>query len=351
MSFLGGGILIIICFFILLCYNSLVTSILFCFSLIFMVYLHDLMKLLYAEPRPFWLNSELLKGKCETSYGNPSGHSLAAFYFFLSLSYFICKSKINSFVFKIFVYSINIIIAGIIAFSRIVLGVHSIDQVLYGTTLGIWIFLVLTYVFKVYDMPLSYYLKYYKEIKYIICFLLVLLILFALPIIFYNVINILPDIKKYDSVINKKCPGTPFYKVYSHECMAQSLILLLIVGIYFGQYCFFNIFNRDKNKFIGKKLLLDLEENINSWNNKNNLNCLNIIKMIGLMSLSSLPGLFYLFVPGKNNSLINIFLFKIGLPLFLIGFLFFGPCFYGLIFIIKDKKDNYMEHYEELQEK
>ena len=57
---------------------------------------------------------------------------------------------------KIIVDLINIFIAGVIAFSPLALGIHSIAQVFYGITLGIWIFLVYTNVFKVHDMVFSF---------------------------------------------------------------------------------------------------------------------------------------------------------------------------------------------------
>jgi hypothetical protein len=121
-----------------------------------------------------------------------------------------------------------------------------------------------------------------------ISFFLVLSFLLILLIFFYSIFNIEPDFKKYDSVMSIKCPGTPLYKLYSHECMAQSLVLLLIFGVYFGQYFFWNIIYKDINNYKGKKQLFDLEECINNWNNnyKKRLGCFNIIKILGLMSLS-----------------------------------------------------------------
>ena len=128
-----------------------------CIGVIFMVYLHDVIKLFYGDPRPFWINNILFQGECETSYGNPSGHSLNSFYFFLSFCYYINKMKNikNNNKMKIIIYLIAIFISGLIAFSRLVLGVNSVDQVIYGCALGIWLFLVFAFVFKIYDMPIS----------------------------------------------------------------------------------------------------------------------------------------------------------------------------------------------------
>ena len=73
----------------------------------------------------------------------------------------------------------------------------------------------------------------------------------------------------------------------------------------------------------------------------------NLIKVLGLIVLTLLPGLLYFIVPGEDNSLKNIFIFKIGLPLFFIGFLAFGPCFYGLIHILKQRRGSFEKYPEE----
>ena len=268
-SLFGGGVLIGFGLFFVLCYYSLVKTILLCIGLIFVVYLHDIMKLLYGDPRPFWINSILFKGKCETSYGNPNGHCMTAFYFFLSLSYYICmldKFKQNN-TLKIIAYLVGILVAALTAFSRLALGVHSLDQVLYGSLIGIWVFGIFSFVFKVYDMPLIYYLRFFKDRKYFNFFLLFLSILFILPIVIYFLVDVDTDFKRYETVMNKKCPGIEKYKFYSHSCMAESLILLLILGIYLGQYLFWFLIYSKENASKENNYLFALEESVNHWNN------------------------------------------------------------------------------------
>ena len=348
-SVLGGGVLIGIGLIFVLCYYSLVKTIALCIGIIFIVYIHDIMKLMYGDPRPFWINSILFQGNCETSYGNPSGHSLTAFFFFLSFCYYLTIfDKIrNNLTYKIIVYLTGIFLACLTAYSRLALGVHSLDQVLYGSALGIWFFFIFTYVFKVYDMPLSYYLKFYKNRKYFNFVMIALLILFILPIILYYLVDVEADFKKYDLVMSKKCPNTEKYKFYSHNCMWESLIILLLCGMYFGQYLFWYLINNYNTNENNKHII---ENNINYWNDyimEIFSSFGNLIKAFALIIIALLPGILYLLVPGENNSLGNIFIFKIGLPLFLIGFLTFGPCFYGLIYILKEKRTNFSKFSEE----
>lgn len=343
-SIVGGYVLIGVGLFFVFCYYSLIKTIILCICLIFVVYLHDIMKILYRDPRPFWINKILFQGQCETSYGNPSGHSLLSFYFYLSLSYYICmlENVKNNKTYKKIVYSIGIFVAILTAFSRLVLGVHAIDQVLYGGIVGIWMFILFAYIFKIYDIPLSYYLLFYNEKNYINFFIIFLIILFIISIILYNLIDIEADFKKYYLVMDKKCPNIEKFKFYGNSCLAESLVLLLIVGIYSGQYLFWYLVDKYYLNNHNENNLYSLQESINHWNNhyKEIFSSFgNFIKVIGLIILCLLPGLFYVFVSGENNSLRNIFIFKIGLPLFLIGFLIFGPCFYIFIHILKERRD------------
>ena len=114
------------------------------------------------------------------------------------------------------------------------------------------------------------------------------------------------------------------------------------MDIYSGQYLFWYLVDKYYLNNHNENNLYSLQESINHWNNhyKEIFSSFgNLIKVIGLIILCLLPGLFYVFVSGENNSLRNIFIFKIGLPLFLIGFLIFGPCFYIFIHILKERRD------------
>ena len=344
-SFLGNRFLIDLGLLFVLCYYPLLKTITLCIGIIFVIYLHDVLKLLYGDPRPFWLNSILFKGSCETSYGNPSGHSLTSFFFFLSMSYYICMLDTfkNNNMYRIIVYLIAIFLSGLVAFSRLALGVHALDQVLYGSALGIWMFVIFAYVFKIYDMPLSYYLRFYKEKKYSSIFMLFLTILFIIPIILYRSIDVDTDFKKYEMVMKKKCPGKAIIKYYSHCCMAESLVILLLCGLYFGQYLFWYLIYKNNQSRNDNSYIISLEESINHWNNyyKQITSSLgNLIKVIVLIFIILLPGVFY-FIISYESSLKNIFIFKYGLPLFLISFLAFGPCLYALMNILKEKKGNF----------
>ena len=348
-SITGNGLFVAFGLIFILCYFPLIKLVLICFGLTFMVYLTDIIKLLYNDARPFWLNTILFQGKCETSYGNPSGHSLIAFYFYLSFAYYLCKNnfmKYNKSI-KIGIYITAFILSVLTAFSRLVLGVHSLDQVIYGSFLGIFAFHIFAFVFRIYDMPLNHYLKLYRNKRYINVFILSNIIMVIFPFILYAFIDIKKDKAKFDLAIDKKCPGIEEYKLYSKNCLAESLIILLFGGIYLGQFVFWFLIDKKKNQLIeenrenpnfNKNDELILEDSINHWNDqlkKVFKNFMVIIKVFCIIIIALIPGIFYLIISG-DKSFGSILLFKIGLPLFFIGFLALGPCLYGIINELKE---------------
>ena len=128
----------------------------------------------------------------------------------------------------------------------------------------------------------------------------------------------------------------------------ESLIILLLCGMYLGQFIFWYLVNKKKTQLLeenqanpnfNKEDYLVLEESVNHWNiqlKKILKNFILLIKIIGVGVVALIPGIFYLLIPGDNTSLGNILIFKVGLPLFLIGLLAFGPCLYGIIYLLKE---------------
>lgn len=42
----------------------------------FTLFLHNLLKLVYRDPRPYMISNLISSSTCSTEYGNPSGHSM-----------------------------------------------------------------------------------------------------------------------------------------------------------------------------------------------------------------------------------------------------------------------------------
>jgi len=109
-------------------------------------------KLVYANPRPYMIDTEIIPVKCSDGFGLPSGHASSSSVFAIAifLDYF-HGSDINSDINKdfsktkfhgYFRYIMSLLLAlfwaASIPFTRFILGVHSLDQILYGSTMGIW---------------------------------------------------------------------------------------------------------------------------------------------------------------------------------------------------------------------
>ncbi len=99
--------------------------------------LTNITKLSYHDPRPYWVSSKVQAFSCSTQYGNPSGHSSTTMGMGLTmaLDYAHTEGKIY---FKLIGFAAAITFGFTIAYSRLFLGVHSLDQVLFGLLLGTW---------------------------------------------------------------------------------------------------------------------------------------------------------------------------------------------------------------------
>jgi membrane-associated phospholipid phosphatase len=105
-----------------------------------------LMKQVYHNPRPYMVQSDIHAYHCSKEFGNPSGHSssacLISTLLFLDLGqHFPLPLRIPALLLALF-WAIGI------PFSRYLLGVHSLDQVVYGFSLGLWSGLTMHYVLR-----------------------------------------------------------------------------------------------------------------------------------------------------------------------------------------------------------
>lgn len=97
---------------------------------------------MYHEPRPYMRNSDILVlgGGCSSSYGHPSGHSLTSAAATFTLLWDMLKMYSESSIWlRVLAICLSPIIPFIVGFSRLFNGVHSLDQIILGWILGIWL--------------------------------------------------------------------------------------------------------------------------------------------------------------------------------------------------------------------
>jgi membrane-associated phospholipid phosphatase len=116
-------------------------------------YAVNITKMGYSEPRPYMIlpPPAINVYGCSAEYGNPSGHALwaAAFHFFVFLDFcHASNSPIRSNLFYGLGLFFTVFFMFIIGFARFYEGVHSINQILYGWTIGLWIAFYLHFCFR-----------------------------------------------------------------------------------------------------------------------------------------------------------------------------------------------------------
>lgn len=348
--FFGASAVIILFFF------PLTKFVVFAYSLVFAIYIHCVMKIWYGDGRPFWYASNLFKNECLGGFGNPSGHSFISVVAYLSLCHYILNSTIRfreSSISKIILYFIFSIIIGFVIYSRLILGVHSLDQVIYGALLGLWQFIFVNFIFKADLMPVKYYRKQFREKKNIIINLSFLLCCVVLAIISSLIFNQY-DYTDLNEKINVHCKDLPKNSRFNIDGLIGSMIILLLVGLYLGQVRFWKLIDvkyKGKQMFsgdinpneggvslekggnAGKNEDEIIDELLNNWNKNSGELCkkfVNFIKVLGVIIVCLIPAILYIVIPSSAN-IIVIFLFKTLIPFISSIYLLSG---YGLYYII-----------------
>ncbi|CAI2369449.1 unnamed protein product [Moneuplotes crassus] len=188
-----------------------------CFLLISVgacLYINGILKILYHAPRPFFDTPKIEALSCSTSYGNPSGHAMYFSFPFPLVFILLFRSQIKQkkYILPAIFGALTIAICGLALFGRIYLGVHSVDQVIYGCTLGLT--LLVYFVFVLYK-PLMGYIHMFTRRKcsrnemivhLSINLLMVLLVLTTIAVIAY-VLNITThdDPSEWNTAVELKC--------------------------------------------------------------------------------------------------------------------------------------------------
>jgi len=98
-------------------------------------------KSLYAEPRPYWITDEFTANHCLTGFGNPSGHMFNNCFFwatlYLHFFYEVNQPPASMSSLKFVATLVFIAAIPLMALSRVTMGAHTLNEVLFGTLIGI----------------------------------------------------------------------------------------------------------------------------------------------------------------------------------------------------------------------
>lgn len=106
------------------------------------IYLTDILKMLYSDPRPYWKYSEVDGVKCSTGWGNPSGHASLSMAVLAYYSIIFAKQTMRPWASS----GCCAVMVVLVGFDRLYLGVHFYSQLLLGWLLALSLTLVYVYI-------------------------------------------------------------------------------------------------------------------------------------------------------------------------------------------------------------
>ena len=341
---------------IIIIFNFSLIKVIICFfGLTICIYIQSIMKMIYGNSRPFLENHQLFKGICDGGFGNPSGHALVSCYFYLILINYIINHKYfnDRAILKIILTLVFLISLILVILSRLILGLHSINQVIYGSLLGIWIFYAIIYIFKLDKISIIIYRKIYNNIKYIIYISLFFLLSILIPIIIFFNFNKHLNYLELNYKLDNNCEITKKFRRFNYDGIFGSLIIISLIGFYIGQFLFWSLTDKyykgNLDKSNNDYYLID--ELINNWN-KNKCFIFdkksNIFVVIKTIFLCSSPLLLFISISSESNSMLVIFLFKFAVPLLLLSFLISGIGSFWLITLYCGNKENLINNYYQI---
>jgi len=312
-------------FFVIFLFFPINSSFLTLQSLIYSIYITNLFKIIYRNGRPYW-KSELLDVVCNSGYGNPSGHSVTSTAYYLTLPHIVTnfpfftrdtKGKIV----KLIIFILFIILAVLVMSSRIILAAHSINQVLYGFTLGLGIYFVLIYILSYHTYSSDKFLKHITNKVVVLFYMIFHIIIFALLIIIYATIDDNQKIKYdvYTNIFNGvRCKVKKKYQLLKYDGFFQALAIVAILGAHLGIILLIQLL-KINNYIINGSIIEFNRSSVKRW-----------LLRLPILIVSGIFILLYYLIPG-DKSLAVIFIFKSALSFFLASF---GLYFVGIFISI-----------------
>lgn len=235
-SFFGTNVFCFAIYFVIFIFFPLNSSFLVLQTLNFSNYLTNILKMIYRNPRPYW-ESDILDIVCNSGYGNPSGHSLVCLSNFLVISHiftnfeFFRKNQKGK-ILRIVIFGFLIILAFLVIISRTLLSAHSINQIIYGSLLGIGIYFFEIYIISYHTYSSEEFIKHIINKNVVIIYSIIYAVLIILLLIIYFSIDDDKYIKKliYNKIFNgKRCDRKRKFQLLKNDGFTQSLAIILFI--------------------------------------------------------------------------------------------------------------------------
>jgi len=312
------------------------------FNLIICTFIIGTLKMIYANPRPYFESEEILSYSREGGWGNPSGHSLTAVCFILSFwkVIFQIQNLKDKESLKNWTFFGAILVILMILVSRFLIGAHSLNQIIFGALIGYALFYFYFYILdidteKPEQILKIIYLEENEKIYKKLYTLLVLNIFFIIiDLLFYFLNKDTKNELNFLNILNKRFTENPLkkYKMLQNEglysCSASLANICLFLGICFELNLTFKnnernwiIYNFDYNEnfleFQSRK------ENVFKWNKINNKKrTIKFLIFLILLLITFLP-FYFLGILFDNIYLILIIKLVIPVNIIFLGMFFF----------------------------
>ena len=220
---------------------------------------------------------------------------------------------------SIFIYIFIAIVVVLINFSRVILGVHSIDQVIFGDTLGFTNYFIVYQIIRPHKRDLNKFYNKFLDIRYH----LISAIAFVFMLTYTSIGSIIFERENEEEFIElretlkEKCPLKSDNKILSHDSTYKSLYFMGYFGMICGITCLTYIL---KKTFYSN----NYEALNNYYKNSDYKWYVTYPLRLVFLLICYIPYYVTNYRPVEIN-LILIYIFGISVPIFLFGFMLFGP--------------------------
>ena len=275
-------------------------------AIVYSSYFTNTLKMIYQADRPNW-HSDLLTFECNYGYANPSGHSFTSICLYLTLSHIlIIYLKINNIFFKIIIFIFFTCLSLIIIVSRVIIAAHSINQVIYGASLGLGLYYILIYLIGYHKYSTVDFLRHIRNIKINYIYYITNIFLVIFTIFVYIFINSKDTTLIEHNIFNGvRCRIGKTYKKYKNDGLFQSLSITSLIGAQLGNNILFKILK--KQNYMMSVAIIE-------WNKFKNIKV--FLLRLSVICFSAFGIILYYIIP-NNSPLIIIYVFKSGLSFFL----------------------------------
>jgi len=230
----------------------------------------------------------------------------------------------------------SILIIFTILFSRLYLGAHSLNQVIYGASLGLAVYLFFYIILKAHKLePYNFFLLFKRKANIIIFSVFFILIVSVILLVYFLKHN---EFLIYEDIFKTICTNIKEYKRFNYSGLYGGAVIYAIAGAYYGMVLSINLLFRKYN--LNPEALENVEvpqynnlmrnisslDAINNWNKNNSFKNKFFIILVFILCCS-LPAILFIII--KDSAPLQIiFIFRIYLPYLLIGFGIWGLTVY-----------------------